>query len=342
MNRLFFILAVTISTTTLYGQSITRALLPTPDRRASIESLTAYPHSIASKTISFIQQHPQKIALTAAGILCAGGAGYFALLFFFPEPLIIHATRSRNLIPLKILVFLGFNKEKMDSNNTTPLACAIESENLEAVKILCAAGANTNARWGPSLENTPLNNWHIKDNYKIAKCLIDHGAHVNNRDSRHYTPLHRALIFKHLKTALVLVENGAKLFLPELNKNQTNPWNVLKQEPSMALEFFQLFFPLQTEKEHIRPLLKATLSEFIKVMSDSVESSVLTEQIKNTLSQMDSGLTTKENKELISIVQKFIKLLYYISKNTGSSPTDENLQLTEEEKNLCEKLFVIE
>ncbi len=97
-----------------------------------------------------------------------------------------------------------------DHPEMTPLHVAAEYGQLEAVRFLLEIGADANVEnvW----QQTPLSQlaWHAQENgAEIAAHLLAHGADLNSRDNRGFTPLHRAVRYGKVPFTRYLAANGA-------------------------------------------------------------------------------------------------------------------------------------
>lgn len=95
-----------------------------------------------------------------------------------------------------------------DGYGFTPLHVAVDKGRLKTVAMLLAAGADVNARnksrW--AVELTPL---HCVKDAEVARVLIEHGAEVDARDGRGWTPLYTAVCRGEKEITRLLLDNGA-------------------------------------------------------------------------------------------------------------------------------------
>lgn len=94
-----------------------------------------------------------------------------------------------------------------DANRQTPLHEAARVGNVEAAKLLLAAGADATARDDADL--TPLHVAAATGQCEIADLLLANGAEINRHDSANWTPLHWAIIEGKAAMAELLLKRGA-------------------------------------------------------------------------------------------------------------------------------------
>jgi ankyrin repeat protein len=91
------------------------------------------------------------------------------------------------------------------------LSQAITRRHIETVKLLIAAQANVNARYGYSNNNTPLREAILVDQPEIVKLLIDAKVDVNEHSADDNTPLIYAIKEKRLEIVKLLLAAGANV-----------------------------------------------------------------------------------------------------------------------------------
>ncbi len=124
------------------------------------------------------------------------------------------------LLDLSIVTKNGVDINSRNESGSTPLHLALDYRKHTVAQILIDRGADINAvRKADSA--TPLHlfsgglrdersaEWAGSQVEKLLQMLITKGAIVNARDSRKATPLHYAVLKNNLKTANVLINNGA-------------------------------------------------------------------------------------------------------------------------------------
>lgn len=101
----------------------------------------------------------------------------------------------------------GYNVNKTDESNATPLIDAVTFNKIEIVKLLVENGANINHK--VNVGTTPLM-LATSNNLKITDYLLKNGAKVNVKNNDGLTPLHWAAQFAdNKKTLEILLEKGA-------------------------------------------------------------------------------------------------------------------------------------
>lgn len=127
-------------------------------------------------------------------------------------PLYEAAKRGR-LEVVKLLVEKGAKIDAHDAvSGFVPLHIASEQKHADVVKYLLDKGAPVDTR--NKSEQTPLwqaawQPWHRDD--EIAAVLIEHGANVNARDDKGFTPLHMAALTGHLPVVRLLLSKRAQV-----------------------------------------------------------------------------------------------------------------------------------
>lgn len=199
---------------------------------------------------------------------------------------------------------------------------------LELIQLLINKGADPNAK--DDFGWTPLHIFAVQRagrDPKVLETLIDADADINAKDSRNRTPIFYIvtigwdpLIEFGLKS---FIEKGANIFTSKDEDGETI-WEIMKSKSFPTTTILELFFPLKKMIEDVEnepfvkmeikntatPFLKAILEKFSKQLSDKEESTTLTKEQIEELKKIDAPLTDVEKATLISIVQKFIKLLY--------------------------------
>lgn len=117
---------------------------------------------------------------------------------------------------LKDFIARGAPLDAPDPSGDTPLLVALRRGNVEAVRLLLAAGANPNAR-----DREGLAGMHALARYggvgdraqqlAAARMLIAAKADVSPQDAEGRTPLHDAAAHKFPKMAQMLVDSGANV-----------------------------------------------------------------------------------------------------------------------------------
>ncbi len=115
-----------------------------------------------------------------------------------------YAAQKRDVSKLKELLDSGADPNIRGTTEWTPLLSAVVVGNLEAIKVLLAAGGDVNAKnvYG----SIPLHH----STYDVALLLLESGADVNAVSKKGWTPLHSAAFFGRTKTVQLLLDRGAK------------------------------------------------------------------------------------------------------------------------------------
>ena len=97
-----------------------------------------------------------------------------------------------------------------DTDDSTPLHCAVWKGHEEIVTLLLEAGAdvtahNENGHWG----TTPLHAAAHSNRSAIAQLLIEHGADIHAKDLNGKTPLHHTTFHNARAAANLLRKHGA-------------------------------------------------------------------------------------------------------------------------------------
>ena len=110
---------------------------------------------------------------------------------------------------------LHHNKSSLEPRGCceiTPLHSAARCGDLEMVQVLLDCGVDINSQ--SESRNTPLDygsqDGHRND-ARVARLLIAHGADPNARNMRGYTPLHRASEYGRIEIVRLLIEHGANV-----------------------------------------------------------------------------------------------------------------------------------
>lgn len=110
---------------------------------------------------------------------------------------------------IDVLVSNGARVGTRGADGQTPLHCAAETGNLDAVRALVAKQAEIDAK--DKLGSTPLHLASWKGSSEIVELLIRHGADINGRGIDGATALHYAAQENRLEVAATLLANGAEL-----------------------------------------------------------------------------------------------------------------------------------
>ena len=123
----------------------------------------------------------------------------------------IKAAKKGDLGKMKTLVASDANLiHAHDTDDSTPLHCAVWKGHQAVVAFLISVGADVNAQnrndhWG----TTPLHAAAHANQAAIAEMLIESGADLNAKDLNGKTPLHHTTFHQAKATAKVLQKHGA-------------------------------------------------------------------------------------------------------------------------------------
>ncbi|HBL98037.1 TPA: hypothetical protein DDZ86_00140 [Candidatus Dependentiae bacterium] len=177
-----------------------------------------------------------------------------------------------------------------------------------------------------------------------AKNLIAQpSTNLNGEDG--LTPLWLTCIFYAPEICKLLIEKDVNLFT-QVNAQET-PWDQLSKNASFSGEnnradLLISLLPLKNDNNAASVFLENVVTTFTKNMTNTIDSATLTPVQKKVLLEMKSPLTQPEKVVLISIIQKFIKLLYTTQKSfleDVSIAHKNTLGFNDKELALCAKLF---
>ena len=144
-------------------------------------------------------------------------------------PLIV-AFRNGHFDAFTFLIDKGADVNLQDHDGYTALHYAVESKNFDASSCLVYNGADVNLQYrnGQSaLHFAPSD---------ICQCLIQNQAEIDIRDSRYCTPLMQASCNNDVKKVAMLIENGAKVDLQDVDGNTALHHAVLNSYDSLGFE----------------------------------------------------------------------------------------------------------
>ena len=114
----------------------------------------------------------------------------------------------------KFLLDQGANMEVLNIDGGTPLHAALINNESSCIKVLLEAGAEVNAKMEIGGERSGDSCLHVAASEGLFKCinqLVIAGARINEKNALGQTPLHAAIIKRHLKAAVILIQNNADL-----------------------------------------------------------------------------------------------------------------------------------
>ena len=125
-----------------------------------------------------------------------------------------HAVKSENFDALTCLVHNGADVNLFTSyEHSTPLMLACQSHNMEAINALLNKGADVNLQ-----DRKGQSALHLASS-DICDWLIQHLGDVNMCDNGNWTPLMLASRKSDVKKVAMLIENGAKVDLQDVDGN---------------------------------------------------------------------------------------------------------------------------
>lgn len=112
-----------------------------------------------------------------------------------------------------------------DKHHSTLLHLASRGRNLGAVRLLLEHGANVDVRndkgWTPLYQLVMVISPILFDvDLEIIRCLLEHGADVDAHENKQWTPLHLTSSRGHDAATQVLLEHGASVHARN-NKGKT-------------------------------------------------------------------------------------------------------------------------
>jgi hypothetical protein len=124
-----------------------------------------------------------------------------------PQKSLQEAARDGDIEQLKRHIANGANVNEVDQYNWTPLRGAIDSDQVEATRVLLEAGANVNTKDADGM--TPLIRATVKGDKDIVELLVAKGANLAAKDDYQRMALHAAVMMGHMETVEILVKAGA-------------------------------------------------------------------------------------------------------------------------------------
>jgi ankyrin repeat protein len=128
---------------------------------------------------------------------------------FSASPLTASARYGKTEM-IKLLLKAGADPNKQPKNAGTPLHFAADSGDVEAAKVLLAAGAKFEAKT-PCRRRTPLQTAAWSGQAEVAELLLDEGAEIEATDAGGLTALHIAGIEGSASVVEALLKRGAKV-----------------------------------------------------------------------------------------------------------------------------------
>ena len=144
-------------------------------------------------------------------------------------PLIV-AVRNGHFDAFTFLIDKGADVNLQDHAGYTALHYAVESENFDALSCLVYNGADVNLQY-----RNGQSALHFASS-DICQCLIQNQADIDVGDSRYCTPLMQASCNNDVKKVAMLIENGAKVDLQDVDGNTALHHAVLNSYDSLGFE----------------------------------------------------------------------------------------------------------
>ncbi|WP_163369622.1 ankyrin repeat domain-containing protein [Endozoicomonas acroporae] len=108
------------------------------------------------------------------------------------------------------------NIDRWNRKTNIPLFCAADRGSYEVSKVLLEYGADPHVRGCSNWTALHWATWEYKiQSVMLVKCLLDHGADINARNSRGCTPLCNAVIGDVLPAVNILLSEGADPNIPD-------------------------------------------------------------------------------------------------------------------------------
>jgi ankyrin repeat protein len=140
------------------------------------------------------------------------------------------AARMGKLETVKALLDKGADiNTKEQLGPFTPLYVAAEKKKVDVLKYLLEKGADVHARNESdqtALHQVAMQPWH--NDSVVAAILVDHGAQIEARDNKGFTPLIIASDFHHLPFVAYLISKGANVNAKTV-KNRTALYRAAKE-----------------------------------------------------------------------------------------------------------------
>jgi len=180
---------------------------------------------------------------------------------------IVHvAVLSKEISALKIItdMLVNLNVEDVlnfgNKNNSTPLQLAVETDQLEAVRMLLESNAEAHVmdREG----ETPVHSAVRNNNIALLKLLLSFNANANIPNNYGKFPIHTAVENNFLDIVKILVENGADVDAlnqvtgktpthSAVERNLEEMVNFLVKDAQVQEYFFQFLSPRVLKEEMI-------------------------------------------------------------------------------------------
>ena len=223
-----------------------------------------------------------------------------------------YAVKRKNFDTVSCLVHNGADVNLFTSYKHTPLMLACKSHNMEAINFLLNKGADVN------LQDRDGNSALHFASSDICYWLIQNLADVNMCDNHNCTPLMQASSKSDVKKVAMLIENGAKVDLQDVDGNTALHHAVLNSYGSHVHEYTpEICCALLTAKASIHlcnsqgwtPLLLASencIKSAVEILIKHPE--VTKEQRANALELLGSSLCLKSKTFAIEEGFSYIKL----------------------------------
>ena len=220
-----------------------------------------------------------------------------------------HAVESKNFDAVSCLVHNGADINLFTSYKDTPLMLACQSHNMDAVNFLLNKGADVNLQ---DRDGKSALHFACSD---ICYWLIQNLADVNMGDNHNWTPLMRASWNRDVKKVAMLIENGAKVDLRDVNGNTAlhhavrNSYYSHECTPEICLALLTAKASHLCNSQGWTPLLLASencIKSVVEILIKHPE--VTKEQRANALELLGSSLCLKSKTFAIEEGFSYIKL----------------------------------
>ena len=208
-------------------------------------------------------------------------------------PLIV-TFRNGHFDAFTFLIDKGADVNLQDHDGYTALHYAVESENFDAFSWLVYNGADLNLQY-----RNGQSALHFASS-DICQCLIQNQADIDVRDSHYCTPLMQASCNNDVKKVAMLIENGAKVDLQDVDGNTAlhhavlNSYHSHEYTPDICLALLTAKASHLCNSQGCTPLLLASTNCIESVVEILLKQPGVTkEQRANALELLGASLCLK-------------------------------------------------